>query len=425
MKILHINKSDKVGGASVAAMRLVKAQRAIGLDSQILVQEAQTDFEFVHQTSHTQFKKKLNFLRLALEKLYYWPHELSPEKRFVYSMANTGENIHNHPLVKEADIIHLHWFNQGFLSLKSLRKLARNKIIVWTLHDMWAFTGGCHYSESCEKYMDECTNCLFIKGTKVKDKSNTIFYRKKQVFENGKWHFITPSFWLKNLADQSSLIRQFKVENLPNAIDLDIFRPMDKKKARNELNLPLNKKIILFGAMNVNDSRKGMSYFIKALEYLQSQNIENQIALAIFGKSNAEILKKLPFTTYHLGMIENELKMATIYQAVDTFVIPSLEDNLPNTVVESHASGLPVVAFDNSGLSEMIHHEEDGYLAHYLSSEDLAVGIRWVLFEADYSNLAKNARINAEINYEQKDVANKHLHYYEEILAGKFKKLDD
>ncbi len=426
MKIVHINKSDTIGGASVAAMRLVKSQRKMGLDSSLLVQEAQIKKDFITHTSHNSIKRKLNLYRLALEKLLFLPHETSPELRFAFSTANTGENIQKHPLIKQADILHLHWFNQGYLSINSLKKLARlNKPIVWTLHDMWAFTGGCHYAGKCNLFMDECSNCPYIKRRRENDLSNTIFYRKKRLYQKGKWHFVAPSQWMKNLADQSTLIRQFKVENIPNAIDTGIFKPAEKKQIRQELKLPTDRKIILFGAMNTSDRRKGMQYLMNALKILAKKSINSKIALAVFGKSTVSFLKELPFTTYDLGLINNETEMARIYQAADIFVIPSLEDNLPNTVVEAQASALPVVAFDTAGLSEMIHHEEDGYLANFLSVEDLAAGIYWSLFEADYQRLSHNSRINAEINYEEKDVALKHLQYYEDILKEKYKRLEE
>ncbi len=421
MKIVHIIKSDSIGGASVAAMRLVKAQRAIGLESEMLVQQTQTDKPFVHSTTHSEFKKKINYYRLGLEKLQFLRNEVSPELRFAFSTANTGENIHRHPLVLNTDIIHLHWFNQGFLSLASLRKIARlGKPIVWTLHDMWAFTGGCHYVGACNKFMDECLDCQYINGNKENDKSTTIFRRKKRMYNSGNWYFIAPSKWMKNQADQSVLITQFKVENLPNAIDLDKFKPADKKEIRQKLNLPTDKKLILFGAMNIAEKRKGLHYFMEALYLLKERQIKNDVALVIFGKSNSSLLKQLPFTTYDLGLIEREEELTEIYQAADLFVIPSLEDNLPNTIVEAHASALPVIGFDNAGISEMIHHEEDGYLATYKSADDLAVGIYWILFEANLKKLSKNARIAAEINYEAKDVARKHKEFYEKILNDQF-----
>ena len=386
----------------------------------MLVQEKNTELDFVHSTTNSEFKRKINFYRLALEKLQFLPYETDASLRFAFSTSNTGENIHKHHLIKEADIIHLHWFNQGFLSLASLRKLARlGKPIVWTMHDMWAFTGGCHYAGDCNSFMDECENCQLIKGNKKRDKSTTIFKRKERLYNKVNWHFVSPSNWLKQQAEESVLLKNQNVYHIPNPIDLNIFKLGDKNKAREKYKLPANKKLILFGAMNIGDVRKGFDFFVKALKHLKQQNIDNDIALVIFGKSTTELRRLLPFTTYDLSIIDDTSKMVEIYQLADIFVIPSLEDNLPNTVVEAHACGLPVIAFDTAGLSEMIHHQEDGYLATYKSVDDLAAGINWALFESDLDSLSHNAVVNAEINYKSTEIAHRYIELYQEIKNGK------
>ena len=386
----------------------------------MLVQEKNTELDFVHSTTNSEFKRKINFYRLALEKLQFLPYETDASLRFAFSTSNTGENIHKHHLIKEADIIHLHWFNQGFLSLASLRKLARlGKPIVWTMHDMWAFTGGCHYAGDCNSFIDECANCQLIKGNKKRDKSTTIFKRKERLYNKVNWHFVSPSNWLKQQAEESVLLKNKNVYHIPYPIDLNIFKLGDKNKVREKYKLPANKKLILFGAMNIGDVRKGFDFFVKALNHLKPQNIDNDIALVIFGKSTTELRQSLPFTTYDLSIIDDTSKMVEIYQLADIFVIPSLEDNLPNTVVEAHACGLPVIAFDTAGLSEMIHHQEDGYLATYKSVDDLAAGINWALFESDLDSLSHNAVVNAEINYKSTEIAHRYIELYQEIKNGK------
>jgi glycosyltransferase involved in cell wall biosynthesis len=420
MKIVHINKSDVVGGASVAALRLVMAQRAIGFDSIMLVQEKNSNHDFVYSTTHTELKKRINNYRLAFEKLQFLPYEVSPAQRFAFSTSNTGENIHNHPLVKEADILHLHWFNQGYLSMASLRKLARKgKKIVWTMHDMWAFTGGCHYAGECQAFMDECNHCPLVKGNRENDKSTRIFRRKERLYDKVNWHFVSPSKWLKEQAQESALLKDHEIHHIVNPINLDMFKPGNKMQLREKNKLPLNKKLLLFGSMNISDTRKGFDYFVKALHLLKHQNIDNEVALLIFGKSTTELRTALPFTTYDLSLIENMEQMVEIYQMADIFVIPSLEDNLPNTVVEALSCGLPVVAFDGSGLSAMINHEEDGYLASFKSADDLAAGISWMLFESNLESLSHNARVNAEINYKSSEVAQRYIELYQDILNEK------
>lgn len=419
MKILHVNKSDTIGGASVAALRLVQAQRSAGMDSYMLVQEKTTQLDYVFSTTQTELKKKLNFYRLALEKLMFLPYEINPEFRFAFSTSNTGENIVKNKHFKQADIIHLHWFNQGFLSIGSLRKILRSgKKVVWTMHDMWAFTGGCHYANECNAFMSECGHCPFIKGEKENDKSTTIFRRKERLYAKAGWTFVSPSNWLKQIAHESVLLRNFDIDHIENPIDLNLFKPGDKLALREKYHLPPEKKLILFGAMNISDKRKGLDYFLRALHLLKNRQISDDIALVIFGKSTTEFRSAMPFATYDLSVIKDVNQMVDIYQMADIFVIPSLEDNLPNTVVESHACGLPVVAFDNAGLTEMIHHEEDGYLASFKSVDDLAMGIYWTLFEASAKQLSHNARINAEINYNASEIALRYNEIYKHLIHG-------
>ncbi len=382
MKILIINKSDTVGGAAIAARRLKDALQASNHSVKMLVQEKLTNDESIYSTTNGKFKKYYNFCLFILERLYFLLFEKSKAIRFAFSPAIAGEDISKHPLVKEADVIHVHWFNQGFLSLKGLNKLLKlNKKIVWTLHDMWAFTGGCHYAGDCQNYESNCGNCKFLKNPGQNDLSSKILKRKQQVLANKNLQIVTCSNWLANKAKNSYLLKNADVTAIPNPIDTSTFKPIDKITLRNQLQLPDNKKLILFGAANVMDERKGLRSLVEALKKLKEENIElaNESEILLFGKSNEEFLKQLPLKVNNLGVIRGEQNVAKVYAAADVFVLPSLEDNLPNTVMESLACGTPVVAFKIGGIPEMIAHKVNGYLSDYKYIGSLLDGLNFVL----------------------------------------------
>lgn len=382
MKILIINKSDTTGGAAIAARRLKDALQANGHSVKMLVQEKRSTDKIIFSTTNGKLKEYYNFLLFVLERLYFLFFEKSKEIRFAFSPAVAGEDISKHPLVKEADVIHIHWFNQGFLSLKGLKKLFKlNKKIVWTLHDMWAFTGGCHYAGDCNNYESGCGNCKFLKKPGKNDLSSKVLKRKRKVLKNKQLQIITCSNWLANKAQNSSLLKHFTITAIPNPIDTAIFKPGDKMALRKQLNLPTDKKLILFGAANIMDERKGLKFLVEALKKLKDKNdqLAGKAEILLFGKSNEEFLKQMPLKVNDLGLIFGEQNIARVYAAADAFVLPSLEDNLPNTVMESLACGTPVVAFNTGGIPEMIEHKKTGYLADYKSIDSILQGLIFVL----------------------------------------------
>jgi glycosyltransferase involved in cell wall biosynthesis len=344
--------------------------------------------------------------------------------RFAFSLANTGEDISNQPVVQDADILHLHWINQGFLSLDSLRKLFQlNKPVVWTLHDMWTFTGGCHYAGSCLNYEQECHHCPFLKRPSAHDLAYQLFQRKlrlyKQIYPQ-KIVFVTCSQWLADKAKISRLLQNFPIVSIPNAIDPKSFYPLDKTQARNKIGLPLDKKLILFGAGNIFDKRKGIEYLRKALDLIVRQHPElaEQIELVIFGKSKQPVENLFPFKIHNLGILRTEDSLLNLYNSCDVFALPSLEDNLPNTVMESMACGVPVVAFRTGGIPEMIDHLKNGFLAEYLSSSSLAEGIRFILTSELTKEMQIHAREKIEKEYSPAAIAERYRNIYSQVYSS-------
>jgi glycosyltransferase involved in cell wall biosynthesis len=451
MKITILSTFDNFGGASIAASRLNKALNTNDLSSNMLVQDKKGNLPNIETIAPNWFQKKLAFLRFALDRLQFTFYEKNKDARFIFSQAKIGVDVSNHPLIQQSDIIHLHWINFGFLSLNSLEKIFKtNKPIVWTLHDMWAFTGGCHYARECTNYEKNCGNCeQFLRNPSKNDLSHQVWERKKTIFLNANLTIVTCSEWLAQKARESSLLKDKTIISIPNPIDIDVFRPIEKSIARAYFNLSPDKKYILFGAVKISDERKGFAYFTEAISMLdvrlsmcetdealnpeqQTSNTEHRttnieqrkknIEIIIFGQAQASDFEALPFKANILGRLSDLETIAKAYSAATVFVSPSIEDNLPNTIMESMACGTPVVGFEVGGIPEMIDHKNSGmpptgYLAKYKSAEDLAKGIYWTLFESDYQELVHNSRQKVLDNYSEKVVAEKYKKVYQSLIG--------
>ncbi len=431
MKITILSTFDTQGGAAIAASRLNKTLNHKGLISNVLVQDKKGIDITTQSIANTWFQKKMALARFALDRLQFVFYEKSKDVRFSFSQATVGIDVSLHPLIQQSDVIHLHWINFGFLSLDSLEKLIKtNKPIVWTLHDMWAFTGGCHYAGDCENYLKSCGNCVpFLKNPSDTDLSNQVWQRKAEIFKNSNFTVVACSEWLVQKARQSNLLQGKTILSIPNPIDTKVFYPIDKTLARKHFGLSPDKQYILFAAAKVDDVRKGFTYFEKALSMLDirfsmfgsssNPNIESRksnIELMIFGKAQASDFERLPFKVNLLGQLSDLDSITKAYSAASVFVIPSLEDNLPNTIMESLACGTPVVGFEIGGIPEMIDHLQTGYLAKYKSANDLAKGIQYVLQEPDYQVLCDNSRKKVLENYSEEVVAEKYKKIYESMI---------
>lgn len=420
MKVTLINTSDASGGAPAACLRLLKALEEQGIDANLLVQQKKTTEEHVTSVEKNAFDRKRSKFDFLYERLPFIAlHERDKSVRFAFSTANAGVSIKNEKLIKEADILHLHWTNSGFLSIRDLKELLMmGKPIVWTLHDMWAFTGGCHYSGECDHFMRQCGNCFFLKDPDRVDISHTGWLRKAGMYsETKKVNFVACSNWLAGVAKQSSLLKGYKIHAIPNPIDTDIFSPKNKAEIRAKRNIGPDKKIILFGAANINDRRKGISYLVNALKLLKNDYpVEGQVEMVVFGKNKDFDLGVLPFPVHELNIITSQEEMAEIYSMADVFVTPSIEDNLPNTVMEAMACGTPVVAFNTGGIPEMVDHGQNGYVATFKASNDMAKGLYEMLYAANYATLKQNARDKVLHDYNNETVAKQYIKLYQSLL---------
>lgn len=424
MRVLIVNTSEREGGAAVAANRLMDALNNNGVKAKMLVRDKETD-DITVVGLKSGLRQRFNFLweRWCV----YWHLHFKRDHLFELDLANTGSDITKLPEFKEADVIHLAWINQGFLSLNVIRKIINSgKAIVWTMHDLWPATGICHFTLGCEAYKGQCRKCFFLPGGgSATDLSTRVFNKKKKLYYNSGIHFVACSKWLGSSAKQSSLLSGLQLSVIPNPIDTHVFCPKDKRAARLHSTLPEDKRIILFVSQRVTMERKGMAYFIKAISLLAERHPEMKVntAIAILGGRADEVVSQLALPSFPLGYIRNERQLVDIYNSADVFVIPSLDDNLPNTIMEAMACGVPSVGFKVGGIPEMIDHQKNGYVANFKDADDLAAGIHWVLDEADNEDLKKRCVQKVMSCYSQRSVAMKYVEVYNQALAFKNYKL--
>ncbi|BDD86891.1 glycosyl transferase [Desulfofustis limnaeus] len=307
----------------------------------------------------------------------------------------------------DADVLHLHWITHEMLSIVDVGQL--NKPIVWTLHDMWPFCGAEHYTNDI-RWREG-----YLKNNRPRNESGFDLNRWTWVRKKKHWLYpmqiITPSNWLADCVRDSILMANWQVNVIENPIDTDRWKPIDKALARNLLGLPQDKTLVMFGAMGGgSDLRKGFDLLINALAQLREDEVKFQ--LVIFGQSPPEKFPDLGFSIHYISHLHDDLSLQVLYCASDLLVIPSRQDNLPNTGVEAHACGTPVVAFNIGGLSDIVDHKRTGYLAEAFEVDDLARGIKWVLDNAKTIGFSENARDKAIAKFSYPVVAQKYKEIY-------------
>ncbi len=314
------------------------------------------------------------------------------------------------------DIVNLHMVMMGFLRIETVSKITQP--IVWTLHDMWVFTGGCYYAGECERFTDSCGACPQLGSSRPYDLTRWIWNRKQNAWKDPRLTIVCPSRWLAAAASRSALLKNSRIETIPYGIDTQAFHPVPREGAREILGLPQDKSLVLFGSINTSDPRKGHHLLTEAMQKLKDAGSLKNIELVSFGISPKSSLDDLGVRVHRLGKLSDQVSLKLAYSAANVFVAPSLQDNLPNTVMESLACGTPCVAFDIGGMGDMIAHEKKGYLAKALDIEDLAHGIEWVLGDsARWRVLKENARQKAVLDYSLNIQAQRYLSLYDELLS--------
>ena len=419
MRVLIVNTSERTGGAAVAANRLMEALNNNGVKAKMLVRDKETDSLTVAGVGGG-LRHKWNFLweRWCI----FCRLHFSRKHLFEVDIANAGTDVTRTREFREADVVNLSWVNQGMLSLSGIKKiLDSGKPVVWTMHDFWPATAICHYPHGCKAYRAQgCHSCPYLPGGGSRhDLAHRVWKRKERIWRSRNITFVACSRWLAAEVKGSGLLTGKQVVSIPNPIDTREFRPADKGEARLRLSLPSDKRLVLFVSQRTTDKRKGMDYMLEACRLLAEARPEakDDTAVVILGGHSDEFAGSIPFSVYPIGYVSDPEKIIDVYNAADVFVLPSLEDNLPNTVMEALACGVPCVGFNTGGVPEMIDHRKNGYVAAYKDAADLAGGMRWVLYEADYGALSRAAVRKVSTSYSQQSVAVKYIEVYNQALA--------
>lgn len=411
MKVLHAVTSD-IGGAARATIRINNSINFVCKynKGKVIVIKKNTSNSSVEPIAVNKLKKILAFRNRIFNDFTISKYN----NKTLFSHEIMGFDLLKEKHIREFNIVNLHWINGGMLSYNTLKKLKYlNKPIVWTLHDMWPFTGGCHYDEECGRFKEDCGKCKVLRSSKEVDLSTKIQEKKKKIYDDLNITVVGCSSWITECAKQSKLFKDKKCINIANPIDIDMFKPIDKEICKGILNINTNKKIILFGAMSsTSDERKGFKFLLEAIKKLDSSKY---IAL-IFGNNSEESEVEEHMEVRYLGNLVDDYTLTLVYNAADVFVAPSIQENLANTVLESLSCGTPVVAFDIGGMKDMIKNEYNGYLAEPFDSIDLSKGIDYCINNND--ELSFNARSYVVDNFTYEIIGNKYIDLYNDLLKA-------
>ncbi len=375
LNVVHIQYSSQSAGG--AALRIQSALIKAGVNSHTV--SLQKDLPPVDRVVYLGKKQRL--IAKLNTRIQAFLSKRIPAKFGLFSFSGLNNSIINHSLIKEADIIYLHWVQNGFLSIKNLKQLAAlNKPIIFFMHDMWGISGGCHYSFSCQNYITGCNSCqMFPGGGRVPEK----MYQKKIKLYNqfNNLYFVTPSKWLYNCAKQSLLTKNKPIYYIPNLLDNTIFKPYSKTVARQLLNINVDEIVIAFGAVSITSPYKGWIYLQQAMMVLSKQmEAPEKITVLIFGSGyNKQIAELIPFKTKFMGYLSDEYATAIVYNATDVFIAPSVAEAFGYVIFEALNCGTPVVGFNTGGIPDMIKHKENGYLAKPGDAEDIVAGVQFCL----------------------------------------------
>ena len=421
MKILQISTYDIRGGAARATYRLHRGLRGMDQDCCMLVRYKETDDDFVSAVGQKQeTDKKAFFLKVPIQEQYINAHRTDISNT-LFSLPYPGYDVSQSPLVQNADIINLHWVSQ-FQSLVTLKHIfALGKPVVWTLHDQWAFTGGCHYSSGCEGYQGSCKECPQL-STDPFSLPEAILHDKEDLFQNANLTIVTPSRWMGRCARESRLFKSLRVEVIANSLETDLYSPLAKEQAKKRLEIPNDAITFLFGAIDGTEKRKGFAKLIGAMkscrqmEAFQELLRKDQLRLLCFGSPNDE-LESMGIPVISLGQLDTDEEIRDAYSAADLFLLPSLEDNLPNTILESMSCATPVVAFDVGGVPDMITDGVHGLLVKAFNTQQMGEAIVSLALDPERRvSMGKACREKVTRDYALDAQAENYLNLYDDLL---------
>lgn len=404
MKILHLVGGKLTGGAARGAYWLHQGLLELGTESMVLANSKQTLGDpTVFTTAGAWAGKAVYKINAAMDAL------LCRKARGTFSTGLVGVNPTRTSSYHEADLVHLHWINEGLVNVRHLRQVA--KPMVWTMRDMWPMTGGCHYAMDCERYQTGCGRCPQLGSRRDNDLSRLIWKRKKRNLPE-TMKLIGISHWLSDCARTSALFRDFDVRTIHNNINTKDFFPIEKHVARKVLGLPADRAILLAGAQRLDDRYKGFTTLLKAVEHLKADPL-----LLFFGNLDPGTIAKLRRDHVHLGYLHDPVLLRLAYSAADVFAAPTHMDAFGKTLAEAMACGTPVVCFDAAGPRDIVDHKINGYKARPFDPQEFAKGVDWVLEHPNPETLARHARDKVMQTFDSRVIAKQYLKLYREMLG--------
>jgi glycosyltransferase involved in cell wall biosynthesis len=401
MRILQINTKDIGGGAEKVAFQFNNGLNEKGIHSDLLVGTKESDYKNIFNLQKGFFPR---IYSRALREL------LSLQGFFSYS---TSKRVIN--MVNNYDIVHYHNLHGDYFNIKDVKRISNIKSAVWTLHDMWSFTGRCSYAYDCKAWQYNCGKCKDKLNNYPKmnfDNSRFVFNSKKKNFVNSNIHIVTPSKWLESLV-RESFLNSLDIRTIYNGVDINIFKYNDKLDMRKKYNLNYNKKYILFLSADINDKRKGFKYLVNVLNKLKNKK---DIVLLTAGKKIDMSYLDNNFEIHQFGYITSEKKLNEIYSLSDVFVMPTLADNFPCTIIECMSSGTPVISFDVGGINEQIS-SETGWLVKKGNEDELFRAMQYSLENMNKLKMFSiNSRNSVVKNFSLDKCIREYINLYESIL---------
>lgn len=399
MKVVHFFSGNPNSGAASGALNLLSG--LVNKNLEIKIFNDKFDFYIEKKKIYykpNNYKKLKSFLFNVLDRLSF----LSVSKKVKFSNGFVGKLPLSIDEINKYDILHLHWINNGYFNLNNLNEI---KIpIVWTIRDMWPFTGGCHYSLKCKKFYEECKKCPSIKYLKLgEDKIKNLFFKKSIVYRNKKINFVSISRWLEGEMKKSKLLKDQKIFQIYNSVDNKNFFPENLKNSRKELNLPDNKFIILIGSQNFNDQIKDNNKIEEILKKL-----DDRFFIISFGN-----VKKKIKGIKNFGFIRDKKILRKIYSSANLFISFAKQEAFGKTIVESIMCNTPVLAKDNLSSSEIIDHKLNGYL---IKDDDYIGGINWIKENFDFYKNDLNLKISN--NFTIDHISGEYFKLYRNIISS-------
>ncbi|MBE9111567.1 glycosyltransferase [Nodosilinea sp. LEGE 07298] len=427
LKVLHVSTSDIQGGAARASYRLHQGLRLLGQDSLVLAKQRASDDQFVCSMKDLGLDGNVSdeYSLYAEIQDYYINNNRTDLSNTLFSYPYPAIDLTSIEQLNQADILNLHWV-AWFQSAKTIAALLTlGKPVVWTLHDMAAFTGGCHYSAGCQRYQNTCSKCPQLKEDKYDLPTSILDDKVRKLSSFSNLTIVTPSQWLADCASSSRLFKNNRVEVIPYGIDTTAFAPIPKVIAKKHLSIPEDDIVLLFGADYSVEKRKGVDILIQALtqcfqsDLIQQLSEKKQIKILNFGRSSLSFknLDGLGVHVISLGYVTSDEELSYIYSAANVLLLPSLEDNFPNLMLEAMSCGTSVIAFLTGGMVDLIDDGETGRLVKLGDIDGLSKAILDSLINPNkYEEMGLKARHKIEENYSLQHQASRYTDLYKKLL---------